>query len=92
MGKMNKTKIWLVVTFLWLGAGGLLGADTINHQSEVDRVTLLNQITDAVATLGDSPQEKERTIRQRKISRRKARLRKEYQKNLAEQRRAQGGR
>ena len=62
-------------------------ADAINSHSELDRVTVFNQMSDYVMTIGQSESTKKQTIRKRKVTRRKRRLKKQREKKQAEYKR-----
>lgn len=81
MRLQNKFLIFLVFMFLATSAQ----ATPSYQQSEFDRVTPWNKITDYMSTLGKNEIEKRETLRQRKTTRKKKRIKKAQEESKKEQ-------
>lgn len=71
-----------IILFFILSAAGIRDAAAVSTgdsvqlpKSDADRQTFLNNVTDFLTTAGQSPDEKARTIKERKAIRREERLR-----------------
>ncbi len=66
---------WIMIMLFFIMIVGTLEAAEKTVAEQVNRVTPLNEVTDHLATLGQSERQKSATISQRKEARRVARLR-----------------
>ena len=61
-----------------------ISAENERFESDLDKVTVFNEITDYFYTFGRSKDDKRRILQQRKIARRKIRLRRKREKKQKE--------